>query len=467
MNESANRVALLPPHSVLNEPLVTFAPGPNPPTSQHPLIGLQDNGHYAAPPSKIRVATITATGDRQLLYNFLGSLRNPYEPGDRRSYVPRYGGFEAIHRAELLPATSCHVDIKDPGDDPHEDLVQAVEAAIDRLRASRDDWDVIAFLLPSRWEHLRTSPDGKYELHDRIKAYAAPRGCPVQMLRQSSALAFKFPCSLAWRLSIALAFKAGAIPWHVRPTTDRDTAYVGLAYAIRGGSRNDFVTCCSQVFDAEGGGLEFVAYNVGAERDLDNPHLTQDEMRAVMARSARLYQQRRAGRMPQRVVLHKTTAWRDEEVDGCLEAWSAATEVECLRIQARTPWRGAVLNRGTGDAANTPHNWPVERGTFQHLSDRSALLWVSGVSARMSLSGGRYNPNVKGIPEPCLVTRYAGSGSLELAAADVLALSKLNWNNDAPYDFVPATISTSSQLAKVIGRVPDLPDSNYEYRLFM
>ncbi len=42
-----------------------------------------------------------------------------------------------------------------------------------------------------------------------------------------------------------------------------DTAYVGLSYAIRGGTRDRFVTCCSQVFDADGGGMEFVAYDVG------------------------------------------------------------------------------------------------------------------------------------------------------------------------------------------------------------
>lgn len=468
MTVNAAATAILPPHSVLDEPLLTFAPGPKPPSHRHPLLGLLSHGPYLAPPSKVRVATICAKGDQQLLYKFLGSLREEFEPGDRKSYVPSYPGFQQVYKADLVPATTCHIELNDPaGDDPHESLVQALEAAIDQLRTQRTEWDVITFLLPNRWLHLKLSKDGKYDLHDRLKAHAAPRGCPIQMLREDSALSFKFKCSLAWRLSLALSFKAGAVPWHIKPTTSDATAYVGLAYAIRGGSTDDFVTCCSQVFDSEGGGLEFVAYNVGVQRELENPHLTQDEMRAVMARSARLYQQRRAGRMPRRVVLHKTTAWRDDEVDGCLEAWSAADEVECLRIQADTPWRGVLLARGKAAGQSTPHDWPVTRGTLQHMSGHSGLLWVNGTSQGMSLRGSQYNPSVKGLPEPCVISRYAGGGPLELAAADVLALSKLDWNNDAPFDLMPATIGTSSRLARVISHVPHLPDSNYEYRLFM
>ena len=44
---------------------------------------------------------------------------------------------------------------------------------------------------------------------------------------------------------------------------DPESAYVGISYAVRPvvSDRPRFVTCCSQVFDAEGAGLEFVAYD--------------------------------------------------------------------------------------------------------------------------------------------------------------------------------------------------------------
>jgi hypothetical protein len=66
-----------------------------------------------------------------------------------------------------------------------------------------------------------------------------------------------------------------------------------------------------------------------------------------------------------------------------------------------------------------------------------------------------------------MVTRYAGSGSLTLIAHEALALTKMDWNNDALYDPVPVTIRYSQRLAKTIANIPDLPGNSYPYRLFM
>ena len=65
-----------------------------------------------------------------------------------------------------------------------------------------------------------------------------------------------------------------------------DTAYIGLSYALRKATDGtDFVTCCSQVFDAEGAGLEFVAYETSDVKVVRrNPYLSHSEMRRVMAR---------------------------------------------------------------------------------------------------------------------------------------------------------------------------------------
>jgi hypothetical protein len=463
---------LLPTHRILPEPDLIFGAGPGAPRHTHPLSGLLRHGPYSRPPTAgaIRVATISIRGQQVLLHQFLSGLRNRYEATDRKAYVPPFPGFAQVCGVDLVPAHSQHLDL-DPaaiggGPDAHERLVAALGRALSRLHACRDDWDVVVFLLPSMWEALRESAGGSYQLHDRLKALAAPLGIPVQVLRQASAVQFQHHASLAWRLSIALLTKAGGTPWRIAPVTPEDTAYIGLAYAIRGGTSNAFVTCCSQVFDAEGGGMEFVAYNVGGARDLNNPHLTREEMRAVMARSVRLYQQRHAGRTPRRLSVHKTSRWRAEEVDGVFDAWSATPDIECVTVQTRTPWRGVVLEHAAGGAPSTPAGWPVGRGTLQQLSGRAALLWVSG-TAPLALRGGPYNPNVKGIPTPCLLHRDAGSGPLEITAADVLALSKLDWNNDAAFDPAPVTIGHSQRLARVIAHVPELPDNVYPYRLFM
>jgi hypothetical protein len=257
------------------------------------------------------------------------------------------------------------------------------------------------------------------------------------------------------------------VPFRMVQPTEADTAYVGLAYAIRGGTSNDFVTCCSQVFDAEGGGFEFIAYNVGADRDLDNPHLTRQEMRAVMARSARLYQRRSAGAMPARVVVHRPYTWREDEIDGVFDAWGAVPDIECLQVNTDPGWTGVALKPTGSRSRPEPDGWPVIRGSLQYLSGTEALLWVSGTAQNVSLHGKNYNQSQKSLPTPISFRRWSGQGPLEVPAKEMLALSKLDWNNDALYGLTPVTVSYSQRLSRMIGRVAALPDDSYQFRLFM
>ena len=104
---------------------------------------------------------------------------------------------------------------------------------------------------------------------------------------------------------------------------------------------------------------------------------------------------------------------------------------------------------------------------MQQTAGTSALLWVNATAQRMSLRGGPYNPNVKSLPAPLHLVRDAGHGPLETTAQDLLMLSALDWNNDAPFDAGPVTIEYSRRLSQTIARVPELPDSVYAYRLFM
>lgn len=460
------------PHTSLPEPDLKFDGSSTSQRHPHPLLGLKEFGPYAPPSTgDIRVATITVEGQQAKLYDYLRKLTRVHQPSDRKSYVPPYTGFKELFGVDLLPERSGHINLRadTPGDGPdaHDRLSLALAGAVTQLQNVRDSWDVIVLLLPRVWEPLRKSPDGAYDLHDRLKAAVAPLGCPIQMVREASALQFRLECSMFWRLSIAMLTKAGGVPFRMVQPTEADTAYVGLAYAIRGGTSHDFVTCCSQVFDAEGGGFEFIAYNVGADRDLDNPHLTRQEMRTVMARSARLYQRRRAGAMPARLVVHKPYTWREDEIDGVFDAWGAVPDIECLQVNADPGWTGVALKPTGSHSQPVPDTWPVTRGSLQYLSGTEALLWVSGTAQNVSLHGKNYNQSQKSLPTPISFRRWAGRGPLEVPAKEMLALSKLDWNNDALYGLTPVTVSYSQRLSRMIGRVPELPDGSYQFRLFM
>ena len=463
--------SLLPPHRLLAEPSLLFGAGGS---SKHPLLGLRTHGPYSRDSfgsADVRFALITTTTLYARTRQFLGRLLSQHQPTDRRKYVPPYPGFKQVYGVGLRPADGSEVQLDSSlvnAPDPHNAIAAALAPAIRQLTATRSDWDVLVIALPAAWRQWKVSADGAFDLHDQLKAFAAPLGLPTQIVWEDRALSFKHPCSLSWRLSMALYAKAGGTPWRLQRSDDADVAYVGLSYAIRGGTADGFVTCCSQVFDADGGGMDFVAYDVGQGLDLDNPHLTRDQMRAVMSRSVRLYQDRHAGNLPNRIVVHKTTRFRDDEVDGVFDAWDACEAIECVRVQASTPWRGVhLVEANLGQGPSKPANWPVQRGTLQFVSGRDGLLYVNGTAPGLASGNGNFYQGAKSIPSPLLVTRDAGSGPLERTADDVLALTKMDWNNDALYDPLPVTIKYSQTLARVIGHTSGLADAAYPYRLFM
>ena len=143
--------------------------------------------------------------------------------------------------------------------------------------------------------------DEDFDLHDHLKAATAARQTPIQLV-EDRALAYPDRASVMWRVGLALYAKAGGIPWKLAEA-DEETAYIGISYAVRPveSDRPRFVTCCSQVFDAEGAGLEFVAYDAHeVEVQRDNPFLSRNEMFRVMTRSLDLYRRRHSGRSPRR-----------------------------------------------------------------------------------------------------------------------------------------------------------------------
>jgi hypothetical protein len=269
-----------------------------------------------------------------------------------------------------------------------------------------------------------------------------------------------------WRIGLALYAKAGGVPWKLADA-DPDTAYIGISYAVRPveSSRPRFVTCCSQVFDADGAGLEFVAYDAHeVEVQRDNPYLSRTEMFRVMTRSMQLYRRRHAGRSPRRVVVHKSTEFKPDEIDGCMEAFHLFEAVDLVQVVEDVAWRGVRMDVGK-DGKGHATSYPVERGSLVGLGPREALLWMHGdvqqVAERSYFQGGRSTPR------PIRLVRHAGHGPWDDTAVSALALSKMNWNNDALYDPLPVTMGYAKVLARVVKRMTGLGTAPYQFRFFM
>jgi len=483
MNSAFNE-SKLSPFSLLDEPDLTFGPDDDS-LDTNPLRGLDRFGPYSAATfgsytPALRVATIAPAAGWPGLRALITTVRSSQVPGDRTEYVPPFKGFEALFKVPLIAAPTGAAHIKLPDDlnalghegFPHSRLMQALRDALERLELVRDQFDVALVHLPDVWQHAFRAPG--FDAHDALKALGAVRGIPTQVINDR-AIAFTLKASLAWRLSIALYVKAGGIPWKLAPLpgVPEGTAYIGLAYALRGDPKEaHYVTCCSQVFDADGGGMQFVAFEArdpvaDAEEARRNPFLSRADMRAVLARSLSLYQSRNGGLLPRRLVVHKTTSFKPEELEGALDALASVPEIECVEVSSSPGWRGVWLKQGRRPRDRSePDGYPVPRGTVLHRSGRSILVWVAGNAPQAALKGDYYQGK-KSIPRPINLVRHAGGGQLEITALEALALTKMDWNNDALYDPVPVTIRYSQRLARTIANVPTLPGSAYAYRLFM
>jgi hypothetical protein len=468
------------PHIWLPEPQLAFHPDRISDRDIHPLRGLIKYGPHSSGlmPDPIRVATLAPAGESEGLYRFLRDLNSSFKPIERREYLPDWPGFNSVFGVHMRAAGSgCHIELDSELEEefagspsPHTLLADRTVRAIQSLDGRRDHFDVLFVYLPARWQVGFVGTRGEdFDLHDQLKAATAARRMPMQIVREDKALTYPCRASVMWRIGLALYAKAGGVPWKLADS-DSDTAYIGISYAVRPAEseRPRFVTCCSQVFDSEGSGLEFVAYDAHeVEVQRDNPYLSRTEMFRVMTRSMDLYRRRHAGRSPRHVIVHKSTEFKPDEADGCMEAFHLCETVDLVQVVEDVGWRGVRLDHPRGSAhKGTVAAFPVARGTVLGLSPREALLWLHGNVEGIAKQGS-YFQGKRSTPRPVRLVRHAGHGPWDGVASAALALSKMDWNNDALYDHLPVTMAYAKVLARVIKRMPGLGSSPYQFRFFM
>lgn len=473
----------LPVHGVLPEPELAFHPDRIEDRDRHPLRGLVRYGPYSRSlinhlVDPIRIASIVPHNQGKVILQVLSELEQTQKPKERPAYLIDFLGFSHIFGLRILQGSS-DVQLELPANldseiskshQPHLVLAEKITQAVSSLMANRSSFDVLLIYLPDKWKQcFRGSENEDFDLHDYLKAITASSAIPTQLLVESEALAYHCRASVMWRLSIALYTKAGGVPWKLA-NHESDTAYVGLSYAVRpsAASGPHFVTCCSQVFDSDGAGLEFLTYETDeAYVERENPYLSRSEMRRVMARSLLLYQRKHAGRSPNHVIVHKSTEFKSDEIKGCFDAWKASDGLDLVQVQSDIIWRGILIDqRDKGLTKGVPSAYPCFRGTYIQMGGREVLLWTQGNSPT-AVGGKNFYKEGKGIPHPLFLHRFAGHGLLEDSCQVVLGLTKMNWNNDSLYDRLPVTMSFAKALARTVKRMPTLSSRAYEFRYFM
>jgi hypothetical protein len=294
------------------------------------------------------------------------------------------------------------------------------------------------------------------DFHDMLKAQALGLACPLQVMRREtwegsvkgsdSRRLLQDEATRAWNLHIALYYKAGGTPWRM-PRRDSDLAacYVGVSF-YRTTDGGELHTAVAQVFNERGDGVVVRGGTATISKTDRRPHLTEADARKLLSDALAEYR-RTHGHQPARIVLHKTSQFSPGEIAG-FQGAADEREIDFLQLI----W---IQRRGAPHLFRTGQLPPL-RGTSVQLDPNALLLYTRGSIPYFRTYPGMY------VPQPLLL-RPAGTGTdLQVAGTDVMALSKMNWNNAQLDERDPLTLRTAHRVGAILRHVP--PDAQIATR---
>ncbi len=459
--------------------LVFFNPAQNRMiTDFHPMRGLINNAPFDHSlnnnvlRSSISLGVICPSNHNQKFHSFLSNLNSRQGVKYNLEYVIPFSGFFEAYKTNLnipAPNTNTWLDITVPQSTTvNYAAVQLGKLLCQRLdRLSASNADVALIYIPKEYEPLTGYVDKNenFDLHDYVKAYAAQKNIATQFVREKT-LESDLSCQIMWALSLAIYVKSSRIPWVVSGIKD-DTAFAGIGYSInQTESGSNVVVGCSHIYSADGQGMKYKLSkieNCTFDRK-KNPYLTEDEAYRLGLNIKELFY-KSFSEMPKRVVIHKRTPFRRDEIKGLVTSLSSAgiKDIDLLEITLEDDLKCFEFTRNMGAI----DGFPVRRGLCFPLNDNTMYLYTHGIAPSVRNPNYRYIQGGKTIPLPLKIVKHHGNGTVSQIATEILGLSKMNWNSFGLYSKLPCTIDSSNQIAKIGRLLSQYEGAIYDYRYFM
>lgn len=220
------------------------------------------------------------------------------------------------------------------------------------------------------------------------------------------------PATRAWNLFTAIYYKAGCVPWRLaRYSTDYDTCYIGVSF-YRSLDEKTVLTSIAQIFNERGEGVVVRGGQAQLSKKDRTPHLNEEDSAKILIQALQRYKDEHKN-LPARVVLHKSSYYTPEELGG----FKFGLQQERISMVDMLSIRKSSIRLFRAGA------YPVLRGTNMPLSENRHLLYTRGSVPFFETYPGLY------VPRALELQLDSVEESRETLCREVLALTKMNWNN--------------------------------------
>lgn len=254
----------------------------------------------------------------------------------------------------------------------------------------------------------------------------------------------------AWNLHTALYYKAGGIPWRmVRSSSDFTTCYVGVSF-YKTLDNSTLQTSIAQVFNERGEGMVVRGGQARVSKDDRQIHLALDIAQKLLEDALTQYHKEHKT-SPARVVVHKSSKFNQDEIDG-FSAAAKAYRIEMVDLISLDKSFTRLFRKGF---------YPPLRGTFISLDARSHILYTRGSVHFFATYPGQY------VPRSLLFRCECTEQTPAFLGREILALTKMNWNNTQFDGIFPITMRASRQVGGILKYVDYADPIAPYYRFYM
>ena len=297
-------------------------------------------------------------------------------------------------------------------------------------------------------------PELELNFRRALKARAMKYNTPIQLLREyvlHDNSKSQDAATKAWNFCTALYYKGlQTIPWKLEVDENKPkVCFVGIGF-YRSRDKKTIQTSLAQIFNENGKGVILRGTPVVEDKDDRKPHLSYDQSLTLLKDALTKYRFA-TGTMPGRVVLHKTSKYFEDELDGFTQAmqYLGITEYDIVTIM-ETDLRFFRNNL-----------YPPVRGCLFRLTENRHILYTRGSVHQYQTYPGMY------IPAPLEIRIVSAVSSAKSVCKEVLGLTKMNWNNTQFDNKYPITIGCARRVGEIMKYLDENEHPKESYAFYM